>query len=86
MMRMIMITLKGAIGDFYNLTAPRTVSSTYVQMARAQLCVNHEQHVQDDVCHVVRRDSSVIEFDRLEIAFILAVFLLAEAIYRRRRG
>ena len=26
------------------------------------------------VCHVVRRDSSAIKFDRVEIAFILALF------------
>ena len=36
MMMMMMIALKGAIRDFYNfLTAPRTVSNTYAQVARA---------------------------------------------------
>ena len=30
---------------FYNLlTAPRTVSNTYTQVARAQSCANHVQH------------------------------------------
>ena len=44
MMMMIIITVivtafKGAIRDFYNLlTAPRTVSNTYAQVARAQSC------------------------------------------------
>ena len=30
-------------------------------------------HVQHAVCHLVRRDSSAIMFDRVEIAFILAL-------------
>ena len=30
-------------------------------------------HVQRVVCHVVQRDSSAIKFDRVEIAFILAL-------------
>ena len=31
-------------------------------------------HVQYIVCHAVRRNSSAIKFDRVEIAFILALF------------
>ena len=32
---------------FYNLhTAPRTVSNTYAQVARAQSCANHVQHIE----------------------------------------
>ena len=31
-------------------------------------------HVQPAVCHLVQRDSSAISFDRVEIAFILALF------------
>ena len=58
---------------FYNLlTAPRTVSNTYAQVARAQSCANHVQHIQRlscatcrVTCHVVRRDSSAIKFDRV---------------------
>ena len=30
-------------------------------------------HVQRVACHVVRRDSSAVKFDRVEIAFILAL-------------
>ena len=30
-------------------------------------------HVQRDVCHLVRRDSSAVKFDRVEIVFILAL-------------
>ena len=65
---------------FYHLlTAPRTVSNTYAQVARAQSCANHVQHIQRlpratcrATCHVVRKDSSAIKFDRAEIAFISA--------------
>ena len=40
------IRLKGAIGDFFHnlLTAPRAVSNTHTQLARAQSCTNHVQH------------------------------------------
>ena len=38
----IKIAFKGAVGDFYNLlTASRTDSSTYAQVARVQSCANH---------------------------------------------
>ena len=41
------IVFKGAIRDFYNLlTAPPTVSNTYAQVARAQSCANHVQHIE----------------------------------------
>ena len=30
--------------------------------------------MQPAVCHLVRRDSSAVTFDRVEIAFILALF------------
>ena len=43
----IIIALKGAVRDFYNLlTVPRTVSNTYVQVARVQLCANHVQNIE----------------------------------------
>ena len=43
----MIIACKGAIRDFYNLlTAPRTVSSTYAQVSRAQSCANHVQHIE----------------------------------------
>ena len=47
MMMMITIVFKGAIWDyFYNLlTAPRTVSNTHPQVARAQSCANHVQRI-----------------------------------------
>ena len=43
----IIKALKGTIRDFCNLlTAPRTVSNTYAQVARAQPCSNHVQHIE----------------------------------------
>ena len=43
----IIIALNGAIRDFCNLlTAPRDVSNTYAQVARAQLSANHMQHIE----------------------------------------
>ena len=74
----IIIAFKGAIQDFHNLlTAPRTVSNTYAQVARAQPCANHVQHIERlsratcrVTCHLVRRGSSAVRFDRVEIAFI----------------
>ena len=73
--KVIIITaFKGVIRYFfYNLlTAPRTVSNTYAQVAWAQSCANHVQHIQrisratcHVTCHVVRRDSSAIKHDRV---------------------
>ena len=43
----IIIAFKGAIRDFFNLlTAPRTVSNMYTQVARVQSCANHVQHIE----------------------------------------
>ena len=66
MIIIIIIAIKGAIRDFfYNLlTAPRTVSNTNAQVARAQSCANHVQHIEllsratcRATCHVVRMNS-----------------------------
>ena len=61
------------------LTAPRTVSNTYAQVIRrnrVQITWNTSgvYHVQHAVWHVVRRGSSAIKSDRVEIAFILDLF------------
>ena len=43
----VIIVLKGAIRDFYDLLlVPRTVSDTHAQVARAQSCANHVQHIE----------------------------------------
>ena len=39
------IAFKGAIRDYFLLTASRTVSNTYAQVARAESCANQVQHV-----------------------------------------
>ena len=45
------ITLKGTIGNVYNLlTAPRTVSNMHAQVAWAQSCANHMQHIWCSSC------------------------------------
>ena len=53
-----MVALKYAVRDFFNLlTAPRTVSNTYAQVARAQSCANHVQYIEclsRAACHVPR--------------------------------
>ena len=64
------IALKGANRNFCNVfTAPRTVSNTYAQVAKAKSCENHVQHIESlsraTCVHVVRRDSSGIKFDRV---------------------
>ena len=42
----IIIIAKAQFEIFYNLlTAPLTVSNTYTQVAQAQLCANHVQHM-----------------------------------------
>ena len=51
---------------------------------RVQITCNTSSayHVQHAVCHLVRRDSSAIEFDSVGIALILALSLLAEPLNR----
>ena len=73
----IIIAFKGAIRDFFNLlTAPQIVSNMYTQAARMQSCANHVQHIKRlshatyVLCHVVRRGSSAIKYNRAYIAFI----------------
>ena len=63
------------------LSSPGTVSNTYAQVARSQSCANHVQHIEClshatvcVTCHVVRRVSSTIKVDRVEIAFIWDLF------------
>ena len=53
------------------------VASMFVQTTCNTLSAYYMQNV---VCHVVRRNSSAIKFDRVKIAYILAFILLAETI------
>ena len=61
---------------FFSLvTAQQTVSNTDDQVAWMQSCTNHVYTSGAcAMCHVVRRDSSAIKFDRVEIAFTLVLF------------
>ena len=44
------------------------------------MCKLSAYHVQHVMCCLVQRDSLAIEFDRVEITFILAFILLAETV------
>ena len=68
-MVMMMIALNGSNRDFtISSLAPLTASNTCARVVTAQSCANHLRHIayhaQHVVCHVVRRDSSAIKFDR----------------------
>ena len=88
----IIIALEGANQDYYNLlNALRTVSNTYTQVARAQSCANHVQHIgrlSCVTCYVPRGTKEQLSYwvwqssNRINLSFIL----LAETINRWRRG
>ena len=78
----IIIAFKGAIRDF--LQSPHSAANCLQHVRssgpRAVVCksrathralITRKCHV---MCHLVRRDSSAIKFDRVEIAFIWAFF------------
>ena len=78
----IIITFKGAIRDF--LQSPHSAANC-LQHARSSgpgaiVCKSRATHRAlitckcHVTCHLVRRDSSAIKFDRVEIAFIWALF------------
>ena len=78
----IIITFKGAVRDF--LQSPHSAANC-LQHAHSsgpgatacKLCATHRAHITCKcpvTCHLVRRDSSAIKFDRDEIAFIWALF------------
>ena len=88
----IIIALKGAIRDFYNLlTALRTVSNTYAQVAQVQSCANHVENIERLSCATccvplgrkVQLSYSVWQsWNRIYFSFIL----VAETINWWRRG
>ena len=70
-----------AIRDFFTISSlSRELSPTrtlkWPGRSRVQITCNTSgaSHVQRVVCHVVRRDSSTIKFDRVDITFILVEF------------
>ena len=69
------MALKGAIWDLYNLlTAPQTVSNRYAQVAQAQSCANHMQHIQRLSHATWYEGTAQLLSVTVEIAFILALF------------
>ena len=74
----IIIAFKGAIRDF--LQSPHSAANCLQHVRSsgpgATMCKSHETHQAlitckcHVTCHLVRRDSSAIKFDRVEIAFI----------------
>ena len=76
----IMIALKGTLRDFFF-----TISSLHCELSQTrtlkfpkrncvQITWTHWALITCNECHVLRRDSSAIKFDRAEITFILALF------------
>ena len=64
---------------FYTLSSlRRELSPTRsLKWSGAIVCKSRATHpvsITCNKCHLVRRDSSAVEFDRVEIAFILALF------------
>ena len=79
---MIIIAFKGAIRDF--LQSPHSAANCLQHVrssGQGAIVCNHVQHIERlsratcrVTCHLARRDSSAIKFDRVEIAFIWSLF------------
>ena len=71
----MIIALKGATRDFFTISSPRRKLSEVARRNRVQITCNTSgaHHVQHIMCYLVRRESSAVKFDRLEIAFIVAL-------------
>ena len=72
---MIILTFKGENQDFFSISSLR-----HLQVARAHSCANLVQYIERLSCatcrvtyHMVRRDCSAIKFDRVKVAFLLAL-------------
>ena len=77
----IIIAMRGAMRDF--LQSPHCAANCLQHVrssglgaivCKARANTSSAYHVQPAACHLVRRDSSAIKFDRVEIAFILPLF------------
>ena len=83
---MIIITFKGTIRDFFIISLLRCELSKHACSSGlcANVCKSHATHralimcSRHVVCYVVRSGSSAIRFDRVQLAFVLTEFLLAE--------
>ena len=81
MVVIMIMTLKGVIQDFFTISSLRChLSPAHTLQWPGRSCerimcnISGAYDVQYVVCHVVRRGSSAIQFDRVEVAFILALF------------
>ena len=80
----IIIAFQGAIRDFFFLQSPHSAANCLQHVRSsgpgATVCKSRATHRAlitckcQVTCHLVRRDSSAIKFDRVEIAFIWALF------------
>ena len=82
-MLILVITLRGAIQDF--LQSPYSTANCFQLVCSSEIvCKSRATHRALSTCkchvtcHVVRRDSLTINFDRVQIIFILSFNLLAE--------
>ena len=81
MIMIIIISVKHAIRDFCNLlTGPQTAQTPTDTLkrpgySRVQITCNTSStyHMQHVVYHMAQRNSSAIKFDRVEIAYIVAL-------------
>ena len=80
MIIIIIIAFKVAVRDFLhsprcaaNCLPTRTLKWPRHNRVKITCNTSNVYHVQRVVCHLVRRDSSAIKFDRVEIAFILTL-------------
>ena len=70
----IIIAFKGTNRDFFTISLQRReLSQTHFEVARAQSCANHVQHIERlsratcrVACHVVRRESSALILTELK--------------------
>ena len=66
MIIIIIIALKAQFEIYYLLTAPRTVSNTYAQVAREQSCANHVQLIEclsRATCNVPHSTKGQLSYD-----------------------
>ena len=90
----IIIALKGAIRDF--LQSPHSTANFLQHVCASgpgaivcKSCATHRALITCKclvTCHLVRRDSSAITFDRVEIAFIWAFYFIVWTIKPMKEG
>ena len=76
----VVVAFKGTVPDLFaisslrrELSPTRTLKWPRHNRVKITCHTSSAYHVQRVVCHLVRRDSSAIKFDRVEISFILVL-------------